>query len=50
MSKGYVFTGNKGKLYLVRCPSCTRENWAMAVASGVCCWCSYKAKRKDVVK
>jgi hypothetical protein len=34
-----------GKFYLVRCFVCDsrygRENWAMAVASGKCCWCGW---------
>jgi len=41
------FTSN-GKLYLVRCFVCGgdhgRENWAMAVASGKCCWCGWESK------
>lgn len=32
-----------GKTYLVHCPKCGRENWAMSVSSGVCCWCGYDA-------
>ena len=39
------FTAN-GKTYLVRCPKCKRENYAMAVSSGVCCWCGYDANKK----
>lgn len=35
-----------GKTYLVRCPKCGRENYAMMVASGVCAWCGYDANRK----
>jgi ribosomal protein L37E len=34
-----------GKTYLVRCPKCGRENWAPAVASGVCAWCGYDANK-----
>ena len=36
------------KIYMVRCPKCNKENWAMAVASGQCAWCGHKAKDKDV--
>lgn len=39
------FRNNDGQLYLKRCfacePDCGRENWAMAVASGQCCWCGW---------
>ena len=47
MSKTYVFYGEKGDPFLIRCPRCERENWTMAVATGVCCWCQYKAPHKD---
>lgn len=35
-----------GKTYLVRCPKCKKENHAMAVSSGVCCWCRYDANKE----
>lgn len=31
------------KWYLVRCPVCKRENYAIAVAAGQCAWCGYDA-------
>ena len=37
--RGYGFVTPSGKFYMVRCGACGRENWAMAVASGQCCWC-----------
>ncbi|MFG6385460.1 MAG: hypothetical protein K1V80_03140 [Muribaculaceae bacterium] len=33
-----------GTILLFRCPECKRENYAPAVADGVCCWCGYKPK------
>ena len=33
-----------GTILLIRCPKCKRENYALAVADGVCCWCGYKVK------
>jgi len=30
-----------GGLFLTRCPECGLENYAMAVASGVCSWCGW---------
>jgi hypothetical protein len=39
---GYV--GDGGDMGLERCPECERENYAMSVASGVCCWCGYDLK------
>ena len=37
----------KGKLYLVRCPQCEKENYGPTVASGKCAWCGYEAKEED---
>lgn len=36
------------KIFMGRCPKCKTENWAMAVASGQCAWCGYKATKEDV--
>lgn len=47
MSK-YGFIGENGKVYLQHCPKCERENLAIAVASGQCCWCGYKVIKEDV--
>lgn len=38
----------KGKIYLVRCPKCDRENYAMTVATGQCVWCGYKPTLADL--
>jgi ribosomal protein L37E len=38
------------KIYMTKCPKCGKENYAMAVASGQCSWCSYKATKEDVGK
>lgn len=38
------------KVFLVRCPKCGRENWAMAVSSGECCWCGYNANKDEEYK
>lgn len=47
------FRGPDGVLCIVRCFACEpergRENWALAVAAGYCCWCGWteptRAKR-----
>lgn len=35
-----------GRFYLIRCYACDvnhgRENYALAVASGQCCWCGWQ--------
>lgn len=35
------FYDKQGNLFLVRCPTCKRENYAPAVASGECAWCGW---------
>lgn len=40
--KGYGYYDKKSKLIcLNRCPVCDKENWAMAVSTGVCAWCQF---------
>jgi hypothetical protein len=41
------FRDEQGNPYLVRCPSCMRENYAIAVATGQCVWCGWKAEVLD---
>jgi len=36
----------KDKIALERCPDCGRENYAMAVLSGVCAWCGWDINDK----
>ena len=41
------FRNKEGKLYLVRCFKCNKENYSIAVASGKCIWCGYEDKLND---
>jgi hypothetical protein len=45
------FRDHDGRLFLVRCFACTpeygRENWALAVATGRCCWCGWPDPADD---
>ena len=43
MDKNFIANG---KTYLVRCPKCGKENYAMAVSSGVCAFCGYDANKE----
>ena len=37
-----------GEVFLVRCPKCGRENYALNVTLGICTWCGYNAnEHKD---
>ena len=42
---GYLPKKREG-ICLIRCPECERENYAMAVTSGVCAWCSYDLNKE----
>jgi hypothetical protein len=39
------FCDETGSVYLVRCPKCKKENYALAVTSGTCCWCGFDINR-----
>ena len=41
---GYQGKDDK-RLLILRCPICHKENYAMAIASGKCCWCSFDANK-----
>lgn len=38
---GYIDSG--GKICMVRCFACGKENYALAVSSGCCAWCGLDA-------
>lgn len=42
---GHVFRADDGRLFMIRCPRCGRENYAGAVSSGTCAFCGEVAKR-----
>ena len=48
--KPVVLYSKEGKIYMVRCPKCNRENYALSVSSGKCAWCGYVATDDDVFK
>ena len=43
------FCDEEGNAYLVRCPSCERENYSMNVASGYCTWCHYNLNKTKII-
>lgn len=44
---GFGFRDQKtGRFGLIRCPHCNRENYAMSVIDGVCCWCGFDANKQ----
>ena len=49
--RGENFRGDDGRVFMVRCYKCDgergRENYAMAVASGICAWCGDDANLYD---
>lgn len=39
---GFGYQSKKTKkIHIVRCPKCDRENYAIAVNTGICAWCTY---------
>ena len=48
--EGDNFTDADGRYYMVRCTSCQRENYTMAVSSGRCCWCGEDGRTDLQVK
>lgn len=30
-----------GRLHVMRCPECSKENYALTVAQGPCAWCGF---------
>lgn len=43
---GFGYQSKNGKICMIRCFKCGRENYAPAVASGTCAWCAYDANEK----
>jgi hypothetical protein len=41
------FVDKDGNVFLVKCPKCKFENYAPAVADGVCAWCGYDANKPE---
>ena len=41
---------SEGKAYLVLCPKCHRENYAMNVSVGICTWCGYDLNIHKIIK
>ncbi len=39
-----------GRILLIVCPKCQRENYAPNVNSGVCTWCGYNAHNDDELR
>lgn len=45
-TRGYGYLQDDGRIGLIRCPACGKENYAMAVTSGKCAWCGFDANQK----
>lgn len=43
-SRGHGFETGRG-IYLIRCPDCQKENYALAVASGRCAFCGFDSNK-----
>lgn len=47
-NRGFSFKGDNQRWYLVRCHNCKMENWAPAIATGICCWCGYDDNQREI--
>lgn len=45
-----TFINKDGNICMVRCIKCKRENYAMAVYSGMCAWCGHDANADKSLK
>ena len=44
LSKGVEYYPETDTILLIRCPKCGRENYALAVAKGICVWCGFNGR------
>lgn len=44
---GFGYMKEDGKIGMIRCFECGKENYAMSVASGICAWCGHDANTED---
>jgi ribosomal protein L37E len=44
LAKGVEYYPEDDMVLLIRCPKCGKENYALAVASGRCCWCGFDGR------
>lgn len=46
------FINKEGRIFLVRCPNinCRKENYSIAVASGICSFCGYNLNETKILK
>jgi ssDNA-binding Zn-finger/Zn-ribbon topoisomerase 1 len=47
--KGTFWVEDKQMLYMVRCPKCNIENYALNVASGICTWCGWDVNENKYI-
>lgn len=45
LAKGVEYYPEDDMVLLIRCPKCGKENYALAVASGRCCWCGFDGRK-----
>lgn len=44
VTKGVEYYPETDTILLIRCPKCGRENYALAVAKGICGWCGFNGR------
>lgn len=44
LAEGVEYYPETDTILLIRCPKCGRENYALAVAKGICVWCGFNGR------
>ena len=44
LERGVEYYPDEDTVLLIRCPKCGRENYALSVYDGVCCWCGFNGR------
>lgn len=44
LAKGVEYYPEEDTILLMRCPKCKKENYALAVADGICVWCGFDGR------
>ncbi len=44
LAKGVEYYPEEDEILLMRCPKCNKENYALAVADGICVWCGFDGR------
>lgn len=44
LAQGVEYYPDTDNILLIKCPKCGKENYALAVTDGICCWCGFNGR------